>query len=951
MTPQEIASLLLNHSRQPDFSQTLQQLAPQLTPDVLNALVRRISDEQLRNPRRALQFVDVAEQVAAALGTATAQGLITWVRGNVLYYLNHYREALDCFQKAESFYHLQGDDLTVAGLQVNQVSVWRDLGDYPTALTQETKARAACTAVGERAVGYLANLEMTVGWIYEEIGQPETALATYDRGRAIFVQRNNHISTALIDVNRANALTKMDRFTEAASLLQEAILTLRVGGYDQEVARAELNLGILAHRMGRYQEALRHLDTAYHLFAAIPIPSEMAVVNLERSFVYGRLHLFQDMVILAAAAEKTFRCHHMRRELNQSLIYQGIAYQQLELMDMAERKLKWARRYLHQQRAQGKLLVLDIQRARLYWAMNQPERASRIAQRVERLLDPTRLPSLAAQTQLLMAQWAIVGERWVEANMRLQTARDLAQTYYLAELQIEAAYMAGFIWEKNGQLAEALQQYQQAIQKTQHLQTYFSLDELRLGFDESKQPLYQDAVRLIYQLVQAGQATLADLLTILNQTHSAPLLQMSLNESTTNQPSPWQTQLTELRQTWQWYQHNLEPLRQAELATSGGKMAEWQAQLAQLETAITDLRRRERLWLAATPPLDAVPIEEYQSSGLMLEQLQACLIPGESLLHYFIVHGQLQALLVTPQTVQMFPDLITITQLQRLMKAWRFFIQHSHATWQAADFQHQHAQTYLRALYEMVLAPLQSYLHGVHHLSVVLPPDWHDIPVAALFDGQHYLVESCSITYLSTPTSLLRKTVYPNPPEQKALVVGFSDNGRLPHAPAEAQQITRFFKPENVTCLVEDEATQEAFQAASQEAEFIHLATHAFYRPDNPLFSWMRLANGRITVGDLYHLTLPKRPLVVLSACETGRGQTRGGGLFGMGRALLAAGARGLVVTLWPVHDQTTAEWMVLFYRLLHEHPPALALCQAQQAAIRNGRSPFTWAGIAFLAG
>lgn len=949
MTPQEIASLLLNHSRQPDFSHTFQQLAPQLTPDVLDALIRRISDEQLRNPRRALQFVEVAEQVAVVLGTATAQGLITWVRGNVFHYLNHYREALACFQKAESFYRLQGDDLTVAGLQVNQVSAWRDLGDYPAALAQEAKARATCTAVGERAASYLANLEMTVGWIYQEIGQPETALANYDRGREIFVQRNNHISIALIDVNRANALTKMDRFTDAASLLQEAILTLRAGGYDQEVARAELNLGILAHRMGRYQDALRHLDTAYHLFGTIPIASEMAVVNLERSFVYGRLHLFQDMVTLAAAAEKTFRRHHMRRELNLSLIYQGIAYQQLDLMEMAERKFNRARRYLYQQRAQGRMLVLDVQRAQLYWAMNRPDRASRIAQRVEKLLDPTRLPSLAVQTQLLLAQSAIARKRWAEANTRLHSAHNLAQTYHLAELQIEAAHIAGLIWEMKGQLTEALQQYQQAIQKTQHLQTYFSLDELRLGFDESKQSLYRDLVRTTYQLVQDGQAPLADLLAGLNQAHSAPLVQMSAKESTANRSSPWRAHLTELQQAWQWYQNDFEPLRQAELSISGQKMSEWQEQLAQLETEITDLRRRERLWLTTTP--DALPVEEYPSSDHILEQLQTCLISGESLLHYFIVHGQLQALLVTPQTVQMFPDLIPITQLQRLMKAWRFFIQHSQATWQATDLQHQHAQTYLRALYEMILAPVQSYLTGVHHLSVVLPPDWHDIPVAALFDGQHYLVESGSIAYLSTPISLLRKHVSPNPQAQKVLVVGVSDNGRLPHAPAEAQQIARFFKPENVTCLVEDEATQEAFQAASQEAEIIHLATHALYRPDNPLFSWMRLADGRMTVGNLYHLTLPKRPLVVLSACETGKGQTRGGGLFGMGRALLAAGARGLVVTLWPVHDQTTAEWMGLFYRLLHEYPPALALCQAQQAAIRNGRSPFAWAGFAFLAG
>jgi CHAT domain-containing protein len=130
----------------------------------------------------------------------------------------------------------------------------------------------------------------------------------------------------------------------------------------------------------------------------------------------------------------------------------------------------------------------------------------------------------------------------------------------------------------------------------------------------------------------------------------------------------------------------------------------------------------------------------------------------------------------------------------------------------------------------------------------------------------------------------------------------------------------------------------------------IHFATHAVFRNDNPLFSWMRLADGDLTVHELGELRLPNAPLVVLSACETGRGKARGGGLVGMGRGFLLAGASGLVVSLWKMNDQACAQWMVDFYRHL-TNTPATALLQAQRTALREGRSPYFWAGFIFIGG
>lgn len=119
------------------------------------------------------------------------------------------------------------------------------------------------------------------------------------------------------------------------------------------------------------------------------------------------------------------------------------------------------------------------------------------------------------------------------------------------------------------------------------------------------------------------------------------------------------------------------------------------------------------------------------------------------------------------------------------------------------------------------------------------------------------------------------------------------------------------------------------------------------------MFSWIRLADTRLTVADLYELTLPERPLVVLSACETGRGTPRGGGLLGMGRGFLGAGASGLVLSLWPVVDAEAATLMVDFYRGLrsgHSGFHAEALVHAQRKAIARGMKASAWAAFLFLA-
>lgn len=110
--------------------------------------------------------------------------------------------------------------------------------------------------------------------------------------------------------------------------------------------------------------------------------------------------------------------------------------------------------------------------------------------------------------------------------------------------------------------------------------------------------------------------------------------------------------------------------------------------------------------------------------------------------------------------------------------------------------------------------------------------------------------------------------------------------------------------------------------------------------------------DGIVTADEIASLDLWGTKLVVLSACDTGLGDLQAGeGVMGLRRAFVQAGAQNLMLTLWPIQDEFTANVMLDFYREFLKSGDGLgALCQAQRNAIRLARAkgqtanPRTWA-------
>jgi CHAT domain-containing protein len=110
--------------------------------------------------------------------------------------------------------------------------------------------------------------------------------------------------------------------------------------------------------------------------------------------------------------------------------------------------------------------------------------------------------------------------------------------------------------------------------------------------------------------------------------------------------------------------------------------------------------------------------------------------------------------------------------------------------------------------------------------------------------------------------------------------------------------------------------------------------------------------DGVLTAYELSQLDLSNTKLVVLSACQTGKGAIQGSeGTFGLKRALKLAGVDNMIVSLWDVPDNETMEMMTLFYTELAKTKLPVSAFELAQKAMRNKypNEPVNWAGFVFV--
>jgi len=264
-------------------------------------------------------------------------------------------------------------------------------------------------------------------------------------------------------------------------------------------------------------------------------------------------------------------------------------------------------------------------------------------------------------------------------------------------------------------------------------------------------------------------------------------------------------------------------------------------------------------------------------------------------------------------------------------------------------------QSLSQQLYDWLLQPAEADLakSQVKTLVFVLDGSLRNIPMAALYDGQQYLVQKYAIALtpglqLLAPKSLARQQI-------KALSAGLTEARQgFPPLTNVAMELNQIKSEIPSTVLLNQKFTSTTFQEEINSVPFsvVHLATHGQFSSkadETFILTW----DGRINANQLDNLLRIRNQgkpnaieLLVLSACQTAAGDKRAA--LGLAGVAVRAGARSTLASLWNLDDLSTAVLMSQFYReLANNHlTKAEALRQAQLALLKNPQfqRPMFWA-------
>ncbi|MEO8187170.1 MAG: CHAT domain-containing tetratricopeptide repeat protein, partial [Burkholderiaceae bacterium] len=187
--------------------------------------------------------------------------------------------------------------------------------------------------------------------------------------------------------------------------------------------------------------------------------------------------------------------------------------------------------------------------------------------------------------------------------------------------------------------------------------------------------------------------------------------------------------------------------------------------------------------------------------------------------------------------------------------------------------------------------------------------------------------------------------------------------GPLPGAAAEIEKVRAVFAGRGLTLtLTGAQASETNLQRLNARGEllryqYLHFATHGYLNTSAPALSAIVLSPTNVTAAADGYLTAAELPayrfdseLIVLSACETGRGaELAGEGIMGLPFALFIAGNRSAVLTLWKVVDASSARFVSRFFERVAQGIPAVsALAQTKREFLRDSRTaePLHWAAF-----
>ena len=890
------------------------------------------------DPNRSAEF---AKRIIA-IGTArkdrrqTALGMMA--RGDALKFLGRIEEAWDALEQAGNMFQAAGDEVGWARTRIGRLYLGPKLDRVIDTLGDVKRAREIFTQYGEREK--LLRLDFQTAAIHNYLGDQNHALQLFFNALELTeaLGETGDQYKGPLYMNIGYAYDALGDFHQALAYYERARLYMLAENEEKEVAILDSNIAYIAQAQGHYRRALNLL---HHIIERVsgkfPVEEMWAKYDMVECYLY--LNRYEDARDLAKQVINKYRANSDAYELARTLLHLATAEAELANFLEAKAALDEAEPIFASLGATPWVMTTHLWRGQIALKQGNAAAANQEAFMAATFFKSSGQQFNYATATLLQgqAQFALgnIGAAVSAAGHALR----IAQRDGIPSLRYSAHLLLGQITEAKSKVIRAKRHYQAAAATVERVQRGLSIT-LKPGFLEDKSEALRSLIALHLRDNQAGKA-----FETLERAKSQVWLSYLVNREdlrwsqTDARSRSLIEELTHLRDEHQWYFRLAhDPPRDSD------HKSVISPEQARSEVAIRERKMRsitEKLYLQGN--LDQLSKRIPPTS---LIDIQRNLTKDTLLIEFYNDGVNLWSFLLDGLTIEVNRLSLKVDTLDQLLAQLQSNVTAALKMDPQTPGAHsltRLAQRILQRLYSLLFEPLEKSHHR-QRLIIVPYGALHYLPFHLLYDGSSYLIEKNEIVVLPAAGLITRPSLRRKP---GALILAHSWEGRLPRTLIEAQMVQKQF---DGLLYTDEKAVRTALRV--MPTQILHIAAHGQYRLNQPDLSYIQLGDGQLYTDDLLQQDLSYE-LVTLSGCETGRASVAPADeLIGLGRGFLYAGAGALMVSLWPVFDETTMLFMHRMYKYLRTgNSKAAALRDAQRAVLEENRElhPAFWGAFQLI--
>jgi CHAT domain-containing protein/tetratricopeptide (TPR) repeat protein len=886
--------------------------------------------------QEAISYHQQSLAITKAIGDRAGEANSLGNLGNVNDSLGKYQEAITYNQQSLAIKKAIGDRAGEAISLNNLGNVSNSLGKYQEAISYHQQSLAITKAIGDRA-GEASSLN-NLGGVSNSLGKYQEAIAYYQQSLVIEKAIGDRAGEASSLGNLGNVSNSLGKQQEAIAYHQQSLAITKAIGDRAGEASSLGNLGNVSYSLGKYQEALAYYQQSLPIFKAIgDRAGEANSLNSLGNVSYS-LGKYQEAIAYYQQSLAIRKAIGDRASEATSLNNLGNALLKSGKLLAAEKTLRQgveSLELLRQKLTDSNKVSIFEEQARTYRslqkvliAQNKPNEALEIAERgraralvdlLSQKLSPSQvsianIPSLSEIKQIASQQNATLVEySIIYDDFQIAGREETKQS----KLYIWVVQPSGAITFRSVDLKPLWQDTETITPTT----TPFSLPEIPEAWlfplvAVTFMGCMAGVVGIFFTLLKTKGAKV-------NHSKLAAWMLLFVASASSTGGIIWSSRENQTRSaaqeaSWQQPQTPLGKLVVDSLNSPGKTRG-----LYEVVTGEDDRKFKERMQhlhqLLIEPIADLLP-SDSQGKVIFIPQGELFLVPfaalpdaqGKYLIEKFAI--------ATAPSIQV----LALTHQQRLKIA------------------------------QMGRSPLTPLKKGGKEEETAFKKEGKEREKEKFENEGKELAGGA----LVAGNPIMPKIISDPGTEAKQL-------DPLPAAEKEAENIARWL---HTKAIIGKDATESHIVSLMPKARFIHLATHGLLNdfsngeipgaialaPDagySPAFpgSGIDARDGLLTAREILQLQL-QAELVVLSACDTGKGKITGDGIVGLSRALFAAGVPTVIVSLWKVDDEATAYLMAEFYQQLAQQPTKIAaLRQAILATKQRYPYPGNWGAFTLI--